>query len=318
VSKVPVVLDPARAGPYLRALSWGLHALAPHDDHVPMAAARRHLASLDPALTGELLGPAEVDPASGLPAYPWLERARAEVAALRAGGQVHSEASLERARQLDAALGARLGWREALRNHVRGGAMLSSSALTAHLVRLEPRRSFRLVYDRLVAGAGWMRLRVDLTGPQGWQGTELFGLQADDSVATTPGLHHLFARHCLTPLTALHPQLAQATGAVPTRISRGFIGPFWFPGGPMPAELPDWARGALALHLHLTVLGRDVHHSHHADPWVPPVVGERLPSGHGLYRERRFAVSPARVGHAAAWSRARGSDVVVVPLRPLA
>jgi len=283
-----------------------------------MSAARRHLASLDPALTGELLGPAEVDPASGLPAYPWLERARAEVAALRAGGAVHSEASLERARRLDPALGARLSWRAALRGHVGGGPLLSSSALTAHLVRLEPRRSFRLVYDRLVAGAGWMRLRVELTGPPGWQGTDLFGLRADDTVATTSGLHHLLARHCLTPLTALHRQLSLATGAALTRVSRGFIGPFWFPGGPLPAHLPDWARGALALHLHLTVLGLDVHHSHHADPWVPPVVGEVLPEGHGLYRERRFAVSPPRVEHAAAWSRARGSDVVVVPLRPLA
>ena len=73
-------LAPERAGPYARALRVALEALAPNEDHVPLAAASRHLRALDPAVSGTLLTPAEVVDATGMPAYPWMERVEAEAA----------------------------------------------------------------------------------------------------------------------------------------------------------------------------------------------------------------------------------------------
>ena len=102
---LPHGLPPARVGPYLRALAAGLHSLAPHEDFVPLAAAEAHLHALDPALSGALLGPAEVHPLSGLPAFPWMERALAEQV-LALGGQAASDLSeAELARRIKASIG---------------------------------------------------------------------------------------------------------------------------------------------------------------------------------------------------------------------
>ena len=311
-------MKPERVGPYLRALSWGLHALAPSEDFVPLQAARAHLEALDPSLSGGLLAPAEVDPSSGLPAYPWLERAQSEAVMARRGSDDTdpSEVAIERARSLDPALGERLASRRALHRHLRRHPLLASSHLSVAVRRLRPSPAFRLSYDRIFLGAGWMRLVAELEGGQDWRGGELFTIQRDDTVHADPGLQHLFARHSVTPLTALLQQLQDATGARVTRLSRGFVGPFWFPGGPLLEDLPAWAEGALCLHLGHAVLGEDVYHSAHRDPWVPPVLGERVPAGLGLFRERRFAVSPHRVAAAQAWCRGRGQDALVLPLRP--
>ena len=46
-------------------------------------------------------------------------------------------------------------------------------------------------------------------------------------------------------------------------------------------------------------------------------MGERLPDGFGMFRERRFASTPTRVEALKAWSRDRGVDSVVVPIRPI-
>ncbi len=315
---IPAPLPANRVSPYLRALAWGLHALAPSDDYVPLGAARAHLEALDPGLSGSLLGPPELDSGSGLPSFPWMERALAEAELARRGDARTDpdDAALARALSLDAELGQRMGWRRALHRHLRRKPLLPASSLRVVVRRVEPRHGFRLTYDRLFPQAGWMRLRAELEGPVGWRGDDLFAIQSDDSVVADRGLQHLFARHSVTPLPALLQQLQAATAARIIRLSRSFVGPFWFPGGPMPEHAPDWARGALTLHLSLGVLGTDVHHSVHRDPWVPPVIGEVLPDGYGLFRERRFATSPARVDHARAWCAARAAETVVVPLRP--
>lgn len=309
-------MRPERAGPYLRALSWGLHALAPSADFVPLAAARAHLEALDPALSGPLLLPAEVDPASGLPAFPWMERALAEATLARRGSDDTdpAEAAVARARALDPELAERLAARRRLHRHLRREPLLPSSQLSVAVRRIQPVVAFRLDYDRIFAGAGWMRLRAELEGPPGWTGDALFRVRRDDSVVADPGLQHLFARHSATPLTALLRQLQEATAARVSRLSRSFVGPFWFPGGPSPEELPDFARGRLCLHLSLGLLGTELRGSVHRDPWVPPVRGEVLPAGLGIFRERRLAVSPDRVAQAQAWCRARGADSLVVPL----
>lgn len=309
----------ARPGPYLRALSWGLHALAPHEDYVPLSAARAHLAALDPALSGDLLAPAAVDEASGLPAFSWMERATAEATlALRGGDHTDvDDDALARARRMDPALAQRLGQRRALHRHLRAFPILPMSALTVVVRQLHPQPMFSLRYDRVAPMGGWMCVRADLTGAKGWTGDDLFRIHADDTVTAVPGLQHLFSRHVLTPLVALFDQVQAATAAEITRITRTFVGPFWFPGGPTPVDAPEAARGALVLHLSQALLSRDITASHHRDPWVPPVVEERLPPGFGMFRERRFAASPPRVSALQDWSRGRGVDAVVVPIRPI-
>ena len=308
-----------RAGPYLRALSWGLHALAPHEDYVPMNAARAHLAALDPKLSGDLLAPAAVDEASGLPAFAWMERVQAEATLAKRGStqtDVQDDA-LARARRLDPALALRMEQRRALHRHLRALPVLPMSRLTVVVRQLRPRTVFSLRYDRVAPMGGWMCVRADLTGSRGWTGDDLFTVQSDDSVTAVPGLQHLFSRHVLTPLVALFDQVQAATAAEINRISRTFVGPFWFPGGPVPIDAPDAAKGALVLHLSQALLSREITASHHRDPWSPPVLHERLPEGFGMFRERRFAASPPRVGALQQWSRSRGADAVVVPIRPV-
>ena len=308
-----------RPGPYLRALSWGLHALAPHEDYVPMNAARAHLAALDPAMSGTLLAPATVDEASGLPAFSWMERVEAEAVLARRGGADTDvqDAALTRARRMDPALALRMEQRRTLHRHLRSLPILPMSSLTVVVRQLRPQTVFSLRYDRVAPMGGWMCVRADLTGGKGWTGDDLFEVHADDTVTAVSGLQHLFARHVLTPLVALFDQVQAATAAEITRISRTFVGPFWFPGGPVPDDAPEAARGALVLHLSQALLSREITASHHRDPWSPRVVGERLPEGFGMFRERRFAASPPRVSALKEWSRSRGVDTVVVPIRPI-
>jgi len=314
-----VTLPIDRPGPYLRALSWGLHALAPHEDYVPMNAARAHLAALDPAMSGALLSPAAVDEASGLPAFSWMERVEAEAILARRGSadtDVGDEA-LARAHRMDPALARRMEQRRALHRHLRTFPILPMSTLTVVVRQVHPRTVFSLRYDRVAPMGGWMCVRVDLSGAWGWTGDELFQVHTDDTVTAVPGLQHLFSRHVLTPLVALFDQVQAATAAEITRITRTFVGPFWFPGGPVPDDAPEAAHGALVLHLSQALLSREITQSHHRDPWTPRVLGERLPEGFGMFRERRFAATPARVAPLQAWSRSRGVDTVVVPIRPV-
>ena len=308
-----------RPCPYLRALSWGLHALAPHEVYVPMNAARAHLAALDPAMSGAGVAPAAVDEASGLPAFSWMERVEAEATLARRGSaetDVRDEA-LARARRMDPALASRMEQRRALHRHLRTFPVLPMSALTVVVRQLHPRTVFSIRYDRVAPMGGWMCVLADLTGGKGWTGDNLFQVQSDDTVTAVVGLQHLFSRHVLTPLVALFDQVQAATAAEITRITRTFVGPFWFPGGPVPDDAPEAARGALVLHLSQALLSREITASHHRDAWSPPVVGERLPDGFGMFRERRFAATPTRVEALKDWSRDRGVDSVVVPIRPI-
>ena len=105
-------------------------------------------------------------------------------------------------------------------------------------------------------------------------------------------------------------------GARVVRLSRGALGPFWFPGFPPPDGVPsDLGRG-LILHQTVEVVGQDVRTSAHRDPLVPADPDERPPAGAGIYRERRLAVSAGLLGPVRAWADSRGTDVPVVPLNP--
>lgn len=311
-----------RSGPYLRALAAGLHALAPNDAHVPLVEALAHLQAMDPALSGPLLAPAEVDPRSGMPAWPWLERARAEASLAAEGAQggvraEYGEEELSLARARDPELGARLAARNALHRFLRGGALLPLTRLRAALRRIGRTADVVVVYDRIAPDGRWLRLRLDASLPPGALKDGPFSRREAAWLDADPGVQHLLTRHATTPLLALQGSVEAALGGPVTRLSRGVVGPFWFPGLALPEQAPTAARGALVLHLSQELVAADVHAAVHRDPWAPAPADERPPEGQAVFRERRFAASPPAVEALRAWSIARGAEAIVVPLRPL-
>ncbi len=304
-----------RVGPYIRALQAGLYALAPGDDHVPLDEALAHLAALDPDLSGDVLLPAEVDDRSGLPAFVWLSRARAEQALAREPGAGVSavDEDLQRLRQLDGDLANRVRARSLLRDHLRATELLPASRLQVVPRKRGATEEFRAAYDCLSATGLWVRIHADLSGPPGWS-EGLLTLRRDGSVHARSGLLHLFARHAATPLLALSEQLAAGTGARTRRLARSAVGPFWFPGFPLPAGLPEALGRGLLLHLVSEVVGDDVRQSAVQDPLHRADPSERAPEGTGIYRERRFAASSTLADAVHDWARGRGCEVSVVSL----
>jgi hypothetical protein len=304
-----------RVGPYIRALQAGLYALAPGDDHVPLHEALDHLAALDPDLSGDVLLPAEVDDRSGLPAFVWLSRARAEQALAREAGAGVSavDEDLQRLRQLDGDLADRIRARSLLHEHLRNSALLPASRLQVVPRKRGATEEYRAAYDCLSATGLWVRIHADLSGPPGWS-EGLLTLRRDGSVHARSGLLHLFARHAATPLLALSEQLAAGTGARTSRLARSAVGPFWFPGFPHPAGLPDELSHGLLLHLVSEVVGDDVHQSSTQDPLHRLDPAESAPDGAGIYRERRFAASSSLTEAVHDWARQRGCEVSVVSL----
>lgn len=311
-------LPAERVSPYLHALSAGLTALAPHGDFVPLDAALQHLRALDPALSGDVLAPAQVDPRAGLPSFSWLERASAErqVALATPEEAETPDDVLARADKVDRDLGRRLRARRDLRRFLRRHTLLHASHLSARLKRTSGGRwDFVVCYDRMLPEAGWMRIHAELSGPERWS-RGLFTVGRDGAVRIDDGIRHLLARQCVLPLCVLQDALSESLQVAVPRLSRSVVGPFWFPGLPLPDGAPDCAERGLILHLSQEVVGREVRHSHHRDPWRGPPSGERVPAGFGLFRERRFAATPPIVSALEAWAMQRGAPTVVVPLVP--
>jgi hypothetical protein len=244
-----------------------------------------------------------------------MSRAVGEQAVAR-GGAPAADTDWSRAERLDPSLAARMRARAGLHAHLRAHPLLPLSRLRAALRRRGQSWDYALAYDRMMPGGGWMRLRVELSGPARWS-DGLLHHQADGSVVVDPGFQHLLARHAVTPITALRHHLCEGLTVQVPRLSRGVIGPFWFPGMALPDGAPDAARQALVLHAALEVLGTEVSRSAHRDPWVPRRVGEAVPEGCGIFRERRFAASPGAVAPLRAWSEARGVAAEVLPLVPV-
>lgn len=305
----PALLPAHRVTGYLRALGAGIEALGPNADFVPLREARATLDLLDPALCGDLLDPAEADPRSGMPALDWINRATGLV---RAGGGAKppSEAEIARAQALDPVLGARLETRRRLHLFAADKGFLPGSRLHGAIRRRGATTDFLLTFDRLTPDALWLRVRVDLTGPAGWEDRGPIQLQDDGSVQLDEGLQHLLGRHLLTPVTALRHQLQDGTGALVSRLSRCALGPFWFPGVPLPSDVPEQLGSGLVLHATSEILGQQVRTSRHQDPLAPPPA-ESAPAGYGLFRDRRFAATTALVGDIERWSLERGCRVVV-------
>jgi hypothetical protein len=311
-----------RVGPYLRAIDAALWALSPGDEWVPLQRARDHLRALDPLWSGPLFGPAAIDQHSGLPAWPWMERAQALQVVARDDIDGPSPDQVALARRRDPALADRLEARARLLPWLRLHPLLESHRQVAVVRRIGATVDFRVTADRQSPDGTWTRLDFDLQVPPGAAqrgGLRLAMAEGDHRpvVVEDPGLHHLLTRHDGTALLGLQAALSDALGGQVVRLGRGRLGPFWFPGGPETTlPIPDALRGALVLHQSLEVVAGDVQQAGHLDPCLPRPVGESPPMGMKVYRERRFAVSPSRVEVARRWAAERGGAGSIVAVEP--
>ncbi|MCO4771858.1 MAG: hypothetical protein KDA24_17635 [Deltaproteobacteria bacterium] len=306
-------LEKGRAAGYLGALRAGLEALAPNADYVPLREALATVDVLHPKVIGSLADPAEVDERSGLPSLSWVFRASG---ALGAAEPVPAE-DLARAMRLDPAIGERMAARSRLADR-RSAPLLPTSRLRGAVRRRGATTDFVLTFDRMTPDGLWMRMRVDLTGPAGWEDRGPVRLNPDGSVDLHEGLSHLMGRHLLTAIGALCLQLQDGTGALVTRLSRGVVGPFWFPGQRLPEGVPAGLARGLVLHGSREILGREVATSADQDP-LHRMLGEReerLPPEMGLTRERRFAATTGLHGEIQRWAQRHGCAVTVAPLLP--
>lgn len=298
-------------GPYLRSLSAGLTALAPGEDHVPLSGALDHLAALDPANGGELLGPAEISGTTGMPLYPWLERARSEAELAAKGASAPDDAELDRVRALDAGLARRMESRRTLHRHLRSAELLPATRLGGAL-RWQGASEVHVVaaYDRLEPDGRWMRLRLELRVPTG----RLGAIEVSDGrVVLHDSVRHLLTRHAATPLTPLRIQIEHATDGTVLRIARSWLGPFWFPGVELPADVPEALGAGLLLHASTEVADVSLREGRHLDPLLPPPRSEP-PMGWREHRERRFAAAGAAQGAVRAWAESKGIRALVVPI----
>lgn len=284
-------LPEGRVGPYVRALSSGLNRLAPHGDFVPLLSGLAHLRALDPALSGDLLAPAEVHDQSGMPAFTWMQRAISE-ARLSSEGNDPTDADIERASRLDPDLGKRLAHRRGLRQHLREHQVLPVTRLECALQRLGSHTEVKGAYDRLAPDGRWLRIRFLVRASGSHKRLGPFAIDATHEKLTDvdPGLQHLLTRHFATRLLGLRAQLEDGIGAPVVRLTRGWIGPFWFPGIQLPPGVPEALGGGLVLNLSSEVVADDVLHPAHRDPLVQ-ADSAAPPDGLQIFRERRFAAS---------------------------
>lgn len=306
-------LPAGRVGPYVRALVAGLEALAPNTDWPPLAELVAQFRALDPVLSGQLLAPAEVDPRTGMPAFPWVERVSAEAVLALSRPERRDDAALSRISALDADLGDRLRWRRDLHGHLAAHPVLPSSRAVARARRLESRTEIVVDIDRVLPDGRWLRVGLVLAAPRGSTDLGAARVGSQGRVHLDEGLLHLVARHSAVPLLGLRAQIAAVTEGRVARVCRGFVGPFWFPGIALPEDVPgDLGRG-LCLQVAREVVGDDVFEASNRDP-LHRDAGMSTPEGQRVARDRRFAASP-RV-HAAlhAWCQAAGMQAEIVGL----
>ncbi|MFK7926849.1 MAG: hypothetical protein AB8H79_01580 [Myxococcota bacterium] len=307
-------LEPARVGPYLRALSAALHALAPHQDWPPMQSVLDHFRALQPSLCGDLLSPADVDSTSGMPAFAWMERASAEAAFAREGAVLKTDAQIERAHHLDGALGRRLEARRDLHAFLRGAPILGMSTAVARARRLRNATEVLVELDAVLPDGRLRRTRLVLAAPDGSMDLGCARVHADGSIKLDPGLAHVVTRHDRSPLIALLAQVRQATQGRVCRVSRGFIGPFWFDGVALPPGVPEPVGQGLCLNLLHEAVGDDIVNGVLRDPLLDarPL---RDPEGLQLVQDRRFACTPPVQRALRDWCNARGVEPDITLIR---
>ncbi|MEZ4320446.1 MAG: hypothetical protein R3F61_23400 [Myxococcota bacterium] len=282
-------LPEARVGPYVRALATGLNQLAPHGDFVPLIPALAHLRALDPSVSGDLLAPAEVHDRTGMPSFTWMQRVISEKKLSEQGGDP-SEEDIARAMRLDPALARRLAHRRTLRIHLRENGLLPATDLHCELRRMGTSTEVSGAYDRLAPDGRWLRIRFVVEGPGNVTQLGPFRILKNGKLEVDTLLQHLLTRHFATPLMALREQIERHTEGTVIRLSRSWVGPFWFPGIQIPEELPDVLGKGLLVQLATEVVAVDVHHAMHLDPFMDELP-EPTPEGQRVFRERRFAAS---------------------------
>ena len=305
-------LPQARVGPYVRALAAGLNQLAPHGDFVPLMPALAHLKSLDPALSGDLLSPAEVHDRTGMPSFTWMQRAISEKK-LSEGQADPSESDIERASRLDPALARRLAHRRTLRVHLRENGLLPATDLKCELRRMGSSTEVSGAYDRLAPDGRWLRIRFIVEGPGNIDRLGPFRITRGGKLEVDPLLQHMFTRHFATKLLALREQIADHCAAHVIRLTRSWIGPFWFPGVTLPPGIPAALGKGLLVQLSTEVVAIDVHHAMHLDPFVE-ARDEVPPPGQRIFRERRFAASANVIDAVRTLCRDAGVRCPITPL----
>lgn len=297
---------PAWIGPYVRALGSALHQAAPNAIFPPLAQLQALLRALDPAVSGPTLLPAQVDERSGLPSWPWIERVHAHAAA---GGEPVHERQITDAERLDPELAARLRGRRDLHAHLAQHPILPLRTVQARLERRGPPHRVRIVSDRVAADGRWLRTTVGLDAVG-----EDFGFGSVEGAAVTldPGVAHLLARHALSPLVALLAQLDTIARGDVFEVSRGIVGPLWFPGVAVPDGFPVELGRGLLLHLPTEVLAREIVRDADDDPLG--AVALRTPEGFGWARRRRFVAGGRARAAVRDWLARRGASCEVLDL----
>ncbi|MEZ4237652.1 MAG: hypothetical protein R3F59_16195 [Myxococcota bacterium] len=313
-----ITLPPERVGPYVRALSAAIRALAPGEEHVPMSRALGHLGALDPAHGGALLDPPELAGATGMPSYAWLERARSEAELARADPREGpSEVQLARIQELDPALAGRMRDRRELHRYLRGAELLATTQLGGAVRWYGPTESnVGIAYDRIAPDGRWVRIRVDLVVRGGV--TEAMRVDRTGRLQIDDSVRHLFTRHFAVALPALRIQLEQATDSQVVRLARATVGPFWFPGVPLPAGVPEGLGQGLLLHASTDVIDRALPESRALYPLEPLDAGEGAfvdPDAWPVFRERRFAAGGRALPAITAWADTLGTRLHVVPIQ---
>lgn len=306
-------LPDERVGPYVRALVRGVDRLAPHLDWPPHAELTAQLRALDPDLSGGLLAPAEVDPRTGMPAFPWIERVSAEAVVAAERPETRSDAALEHVARLDADLARRLRWRRDLHAHLLAHPVLPPSRASARARRLERTTEILVAIDRVLPDGIWQRTHLVLAAPAGRTDLGAARVGAQGRIHLDEGLLHLVSRHATVPLLALRAQVAAVTEGVVRRVSRGRVGPFWFPGIALPAGVPGAIAEGLCLHLSHEVVGDEVHQDSPQDP-LHDDSGLRPPAGYRVARQRRLAATPGVQPALHAWGLEQGVQLEIVTL----
>lgn len=294
-----------RVGPYVRALGAGLHALAPNQDWPPLAEILAHLRGLDPAVSGELLLPAEVHDHSGMPAFAWVERVSAEARVALESARIRTDEELARARQLDPALGDRLTWRRDLHAHLRVHPVLPMSRAVARARRLGSATEVLITIDGVRPDGAWRRVSLVLAATGASRDLGCATVAPNGRITLDPGLLHLVTRHEHSPLLALRAQIVEATEGMVRRVCRGVVGPFWFPGISLPDGVPAGVGAGLCVHASVEVVGDDVHHGTDQDP-LHRRQALTVPAGYGVARGRRFACSASVTAALRDWCNALG------------
>ena len=305
-------LPEKRVGPYVRALATGLNQLAPHGDFVPLVPSMAHLRALDPAISGDQLLPAEVHDDTGMPGFAWMQRALSEKV-LSSEGADPSEADIERASRLDPELSRRLLHRRLLRQHVRENELLPVTQLACATRRMGEVTEITGAYDRLAPDGRWVRIRFVVRGPGHVARLGPFEIRPTGRLTVDPLLQHLFTRHFGSPLMLLREQLGAHAHAEVVRLSRGWVGPFWFPGVTLPTEVPAALGKGLLLQIAHEVVAEDVHHAAHLDPLLD-LRDEAVPAGQKVFRERRFAASANVLPAVSEFCRSAGVRCPITPI----